>query len=124
MIEMNKRIRLNGGHSEISIEGYKYMSDETGAFEVPEQYTDELLRIHGGKYDPGVAQLEENVRAADDRVAATRHLLDLQITDAKTCRENLDKYKKEQSERIAAGNAATVVSANKQQPNNQQQPRR
>lgn len=120
---MNKRIRLNGGHSEISIEGYKYMSDETGAFEIPEQYTDELLRIHGGKYDPGVAQLEENVRAADDRVAATRHLLDLQITDAKNCRENLDRYKKEQSERasVAAQVAGNVAS---KQQSNQQQPRR
>lgn len=112
---MNKRIRLNGGHAEISIEGFKYLSDETGAFEIPEQYTDELIRIHGGVYDPGVSQLEEMIRLADERVANTKHLLELQNTDAKTLRENLEKYKKAAAERIQ-----TAAIPPKQQQTTQQ----
>ena|SRR5882724_6280453 len=110
---MNKRIRLNGGHAEISLEGFKYLSDATGAFEIPEQYTDELLRIHGGEYDPGPEQLELMIREADERVSNTKHLLEMQITDAKTARENLEKYKKAAAER-------SQIVPPKQQQNTQQ----
>lgn len=121
---MNKRIRLNGGHSEISLEGHKYISDETGAFEIPEQYTDELIRVYGGKYDPGAEQLEELVKLADERVANTRHTLDLQLNDAKQCRENLEKYKKDHAEHALAAQVTPAVVNKQQQANQNQQPRR
>lgn len=115
---MLKRILLEGGHASMSLNGVQYSADEDGAFMLPEEVCDDLIRIHGGRYDPGIEILELRLREARERVAATTNLLELQKKDLVSCQEAYEEYKIAHAK--PEPDAAALAVARKQQGNQQQ----
>lgn len=120
-----KRIVLNGGHTELGLAGTSYQADEVGAFVVPDEYASELIRVHGGSYEPGIEQLEERVAALEDSVGSAKNTLAQRTADLETARKALDASKKKladavskkQAERKAADDVARgTQSTGHQQP--------
>jgi len=89
---MTKRIRLNGGHSEIVLAGQRYLADEDGCFNVPDTDAPELLRVNGGKYEPGIEGLIEAAELADVQVDNLRTQLDIAKSNAEKAHEAVDNY--------------------------------
>ena len=118
-----KRIRLNGGHAEISFNGMNFKPDETGAFEVPDDAAEQLLATQGGMYDPGVEQLEQSIQAADAAVGAAEYTLKLKREEAAQARKNLEAYNTAAAARAAEARKTDNVAQSQkpgQQNGNQQ----
>jgi hypothetical protein len=91
---MAKRVRLNGGHTEFSIEGILHQADETGAFVVPDEHAENLIRIHGGSYEPGLEQLESNLESLEAAVVSAKNILLQREEDVKSVKVSIEAYKK------------------------------
>jgi len=91
---MLERIRLDGGHAALSIGGHTYLPDATGAFEVPQEFAAELIRVHGGELDPGVERLEDNVLKVEGELAAAKNLVELKTKELSDSKERVAAYKK------------------------------
>lgn len=117
---MLERIRLNGGHAELSIGGFKYTPDETGAFEVPGDLAKELIRIHGGEYDPGVERLEERVTLVEDQLSAARNLVELKTKELRESKDAVEAYKKKHAKTVDESKPDPKPQPNQGGGNNQQ----
>lgn len=90
---MLTRLRIEGGHTEITLAGIRYVPDETGAFEVPQEYAPELIRVHGGKLDPGINALELMVEEIEKDLASLKNHVEVKAKELTAARERLDAYK-------------------------------
>lgn len=91
---MAKRIRLNGGHTELTLEGVKHLADDTGAFTVPDEHASELIRVHGGNLEPGVEQLEERIAGLEADLVSAKNIVNQRTADLKAAQDILEAYKK------------------------------
>lgn len=97
-------IRMPPGHTQLSLGGHLYTPDDTGAFDVPDQYVAELKRVHGATEETSIQQYEQAVVDADAAVGATKALLERRHVEARTARETLAKAK-EKSKKDAEAQA-------------------
>ena len=121
---MMERIRLNGGHQQLSIAGFTYTPDESGAFEVPSDQAAELIRIHGGEVDPGVERLDTRVETIEAEIGAAKNFVVMKTEELKEAISQRDAYKRKQAEasatRLTAANTALNAVKPQQNVNNGQ----
>lgn len=125
----NRRILLEGGHSEITVAGVKYMADEDGCFTVPEDVAITLLKMYPqsplkdkegkaleatGKYLPGLEVLQATMEQADAHVGNLKNQLELAQATAKRAHEEFDAF-------IAKSKRASDANTNRQPQQSHQQ---
>jgi len=122
------RIMLHGGYASLGIDGKTYLPDEFGAFEVPSNLAAELIRIHGGSVDKGLAHHREMVVAAERELAAAKNNIELKTKQLADAKSMLQKYVEQQEAKRAEAAKATEgepkvdETKNPPQGNKQQQP--
>jgi hypothetical protein len=123
---MSKRIRLNGGHTELTIEGVKHQADDTGAFTVPDEHASELIRVYGGALEPGIEQLEERIEGLEADLVSAKNIVNQRTADLKAAQDILEAYKKkiadikaEDAKKAADAKAKVTPPAGQQQGQNQ-----
>lgn len=87
-----RRIKLNGGHTQISVEGRIVAADEDGGFTVPDALAIDLVRQHGGEVVAGLEQLQDQANAVDDAVQQTERQLEQLLASQQRAHEALDAY--------------------------------
>lgn len=107
-----KRILLNGGHTEITVAGEKYLADEDGCFTVPEAVAEDLLKRTEGKYVPGLEVLQQMMEAADAHVGHCRRQLEVAESSALKAHDDFDEY-------VAKSKTAAVNKHKAHQPQQQ-----
>lgn len=122
---MAKRVRLNGGHTELNIEGMNYQGDETGAFTVPDEHAGELIRIHGGNFEPGIEQIEDNIAQLEAGLISAKNIVTQRAADLKAAQDALENFKKRQAEATKAttdakGKGPVTGQPQQNQPQNNQ----
>lgn len=93
---MTTRIRMPKGHLELSLGGVNFKPDDTGAFEVPDEYIAGLVNVHGGKVEPGLTNLESFVEQAEAAERNAKTIYDNAVASLKDARANLEAFKNAQ----------------------------
>ena len=105
-----RRIKLNGGHTQISVEGRIVAADEDGGFTVPDALAIDLVRQHGGEVVAGLEQLQDQANAVDDAVQQTERQLEQLLTAQQKAHAALDAYLVKTNTAHAAAKAARETS--------------
>jgi hypothetical protein len=109
-----KRIRMPKGHVELSLGGTNFKSDETGAFTVPDEHADDLIRVHGGKEEMSLDQMKARVDAAKTAAANAKLSYERAVIAARDEEATFEKYKEQMkvaAARVAADNKAAEDKA-------------
>jgi hypothetical protein len=134
---MTIRVRLTGGYTELNIAGFKYLPDETGAFELPDDIAHEMLRVHGGQKEASGDALEQAVKDAEAALAAAKNSVGIREQELVNARRNFEAFKAQRHQakmaaakkledeelaKMAAEDAARKMTDVKKQPGQNSKP--
>jgi hypothetical protein len=107
-----QRVRLHGDHAGLNIAGRNFVPDDTGAFLIPTEVASELIRVHGGAFEPGAEVMEGRLAEAKAALAAAKTQVDILERAVRAATENLAKFKTTQEAQATKRlDAATTPAA-------------